>query len=98
MANPYKVLEVAFGDDDELIRQRYLAAVRRFPPDRCPEDFQRVRDAYERIKDEKSRLAFLLFDATQGESIDELIKEEKCRTSPKRLGLSSLLSVLNERV
>jgi len=96
MANPYSVLNVAFDDGDEVIRQRYLEVVRRSPPDRCPEDFQRVRDAYERIKDEKSRLEFLLFDAGQGETIDELLMEERCRTSPKRLGLSSLLSMLSE--
>ena len=96
MANPYDVLNVAFADGDAVIRRRYLEAVRRFPPDRCPEGFRRVRDAYERIRDEKSRLEFLLFDASQGETIDELLMEEKCRTSPKRVGLSSLLGVLSE--
>ena len=96
MANPYKVLNVSFDDGDAVIRQRYLEAVRRFPPDRCPEDFRRVRDAYELIGDERSRLEFLLFDASQGETIGDLLTEEKCRTSAKRVGLTSLLGVLNE--
>jgi len=96
MPNPYEVLGVKFDDGDETIRQAYLGAVRRFPPERCPRDFQRVRDAYERIKDEESRLALLLFEPAQGETIDDLLAEEKCRTSQKRIGLSSLLSLLNE--
>ncbi len=96
MANPYKVLNVSLDDGDAVIRRRYLEAVRRFPPDRCPEDFRRVRDAYELIGDETSRLKFLLFDASQGETIGDLLTEEKCRTSAKRVGLASLLGVLSE--
>jgi curved DNA-binding protein CbpA len=96
MPNPYQVLQVGPEDSDETIRQAYLAAVRRFPPDRCPQDFQRVSGAYERIKNEESRLALLLFEPAQGETIDDLLAEEGCRTSRKRIGLSGLLSLLNE--
>ena len=96
MANPYEVLNVGFEDGDAVIRERYLEAVRRFPPDRCPKEFQRICEAYERIKDEASRLAFLLFEPSQGETIDDLLQEEKCRTSTRRVGLSSLLGLLSE--
>ena len=96
MANPYDILGVTPEDGDETIRHRYLEAVRRFTPERCPDAFRRVRDAYERIKDADSRLAFLLFDPSQGESIEELLEEERCRKVPKRIGLATLLSLLNE--
>lgn len=96
MPNPYDVLNVTFEDADDTIRERYLEAVRRFPPDRHPDEFGRVREAYERIKDEQSRLKFLLFEPSQGESIDELLAEERCRKSAKRVGLSSLLRLLNK--
>lgn len=96
MPNPYAVLGASPDDDDATIREKYLDAVRRNPPERCAAAFQRAREAYERIKDEESRLTLLLFDPTQGESLDELLEEEKCQTSRKRIGLSSLLSLLNE--
>ena len=97
MPNPYEVLAVGTDDDDETIRQAYLAAVRRFPPDRRPQDFQRICEAYERIKNEESRLALLLFEPAQGETLDDLLAEERCRTlSRRRIGLSSLLSLLSE--
>ncbi|MGB2985331.1 MAG: J domain-containing protein [Phycisphaerae bacterium] len=96
MPNPYEVLNVTFEDGDEVIRRHYLEAVRRFPPERHPKEFGRVREAYERIKDEEGRLKFLLFEPSQGESIDELLAEEQCRKSVKRVGLPSLLKLLNE--
>jgi len=96
MPNPYEVLNVRLGDSDETIRQAYLAAVRRFPPDRSPREFQRACEAYERIKDQESRLALLLFDPAQGETIEDLLEEERCRTSQKRVGLSTLINLLNE--
>lgn len=96
MANPYDILEVDFGDSDQVIRERYLEAVRRFPPERSPQEFKRVREAYELIRDEENRLKFMLFDPQQGESIEELLVEERCRSTPKRVSLPSLLSLLGE--
>lgn len=96
MANPYSILNVTPEAGDDEIRQHYLDAVHRFPPERCPEQFASIRQAYEAIKDEGARLEFLLFNASQGESIDELIEEERCRTTPKRVGLAALLSLLGE--
>ncbi len=95
MANPCDVLGVTLADGDETIRQHYLEAVRRSPPERCPDEFKRVRDAYERIKDVRSRLEFLLFDPSQGEALEDLLEEEKCRSAPRRMGLAALLSLLD---
>lgn len=60
--NPYLVLGVAPSADDAAIRHAYLAAVRESPPDTHPTRFQAVSTAYERIKDEPSRLRYLLFN------------------------------------
>ncbi len=96
MPNPYDVLGASPDDNDDAIRQKYLATVRLHPPERSPAAFQRAREAYELIKDEDRRLRMLLFEPAQGESLDELIEEAKCQTSRKRIGLSALLSLLNE--
>ncbi len=61
MSNPFEILAVASSADDEAIKNAYLAKVREFPPDHYPERFQAVREAYEALKDEKSRLAYDLF-------------------------------------
>lgn len=60
--NPYEILGVAPNADDEAVRKAYLDLVRRFSPDRYPEKFKRISNAYETLKDEKSRLRYYLFD------------------------------------
>ena len=96
MANPYRVLGVAGEENsDEVIRQNYLALIHKFSPEHAPERFREIREAFEKIKDEKSRLEFLLFDPSHGESIDDIIAEESCQASPKRPGLTTLMHALN---
>jgi len=60
--NPYLILGVLPGASDAEIRSAYLDAIRKFPPEREPERFQTISNAYEQIKDEKSRLNYRLFD------------------------------------
>ena len=74
--NPYLILRVRPGDGDGEIRRAYLDAVRKFPPEREPERFQAISHAYDQIRDEKSRLNYLLFDhapssATPSEAFDK---------------------------
>ena len=59
--SPFAVLGIDETADDAAVRAAYLAAVRRSPPDRDPEGFRRVREAYEAVRDEERRLALRLF-------------------------------------
>ena len=59
--------------DDEEVRAAYLAAVRRSPPDRDPEGFRRVREAYEAVRDEERRLALRLFGPAPLDRLDALL-------------------------
>jgi hypothetical protein len=54
--DPLVVLGVVQDADDDAIKQRYLALVRAFPPDREPERFQEIRGAYEAVRGERERL------------------------------------------
>jgi hypothetical protein len=54
--DPFAVLGVGEDAGDETIKQRYLALVRAYPPDREPERFQKYRRAYEAIRGERERL------------------------------------------
>jgi hypothetical protein len=56
MDDPFTVLGVCEDAGDDQIRQRYLALVRVFPPDREPERFQAYRAAYEAVRDRRNRL------------------------------------------
>jgi curved DNA-binding protein CbpA len=60
--NPYDLLGVAPDADDKMVRDAYLEAVKRFPPEHCPEEFSAVNQAYQAIKDEESRLRYILFN------------------------------------
>jgi hypothetical protein len=53
--NPFTVLGLEETADDEAVRAAYLAAVRRSPPDRDPEGFRRIREAYEALRDHERR-------------------------------------------
>ena len=56
MRDPFTVLGVAEDAGDAEIRQRYLALVRDFPPDRAPDRFREYRAAYDALIDERKRL------------------------------------------
>jgi DnaJ-class molecular chaperone len=60
--NPYDLLGVAPDADDNAVRDAFLEAVKRFPPELCPEQFSAVNEAYQTIKDEDSRLRYILFN------------------------------------
>ncbi len=62
--DPFAVLGVDDDAGDETIRQRYLALVRRFPPDREPDRFQEIRRAYEATRGERERLEARLLQSS----------------------------------
>jgi DnaJ-like protein len=45
---------------DEQIRAAYLEKVRRHPPDRDPELFEKIRDAYDLLRDRRQRARQIL--------------------------------------
>jgi Flp pilus assembly protein TadD len=47
--DPYAVLGVPPDADARAIKKAYFALVRRHPPERAPEEFQRLRRAYEQL-------------------------------------------------
>lgn len=59
--DPFRTLGVTRDAGPEAIEEAYLALVRAHPPQRDPERFKQVRDAYERISSADGRLEALLF-------------------------------------
>jgi DnaJ-domain-containing protein 1 len=61
MTDPYQVLGLETTAGREEIRQRYLELVRQYTPERSPERFAQIRDAYERLRDPLVALEHQLF-------------------------------------
>jgi len=95
MKTPYEILGISEDCDDEIVKKGYLGMVRQFPPERFPDDFQRIRNAYEQIKTDKDRASLELFDRTLPEP-EELIRELKkisTENRPDEQTLQELLAI-----
>ena len=97
MDDPYQVLGLPPDSDDEAIRRRYLELVRQFSPERHPERFAAVRQAYESLRDLNTRLRHRLFEAGRNDSVDAIIEELSCRSTRRCLSLESLLSTTGKK-
>jgi curved DNA-binding protein CbpA len=53
--DPYQVLGVAHDADARTVKAAYFALVRKFPPETHPEEFQKLREAYEVLSDPERR-------------------------------------------
>ncbi len=75
MKNPYLILglwEQRKNITDKLVQESYLDLVRKYPPDRNPQRFQQIKEAYEQLKTSKNRLQYFLFSTTLADR-DDLI-------------------------
>ncbi len=94
--DPYAVLGLATDSDDETIRRRYLELVRQNSPERQPEKFAAIRQAYESLRDLDTRLSQRLFKVGQNETVEAIIEEITCRNSRRRVSLETLLSMVKQ--
>jgi curved DNA-binding protein CbpA len=84
-ADPYVVLGVSRDAGDTEIRTAYLEGVRRHPPDRSPAAFERIRDAYESLRDPIRRARLWLFLVDPFAPLERLVEEvpaERRRPGP----------------
>ena len=59
--DPRAVLGVSETASEEDIRAAYVLKLKEHPPDRSPEEFERIRDAYQMLRDKRQRARHLLF-------------------------------------
>ena len=65
-----QVLGVRVEDGEDEIRAAYLQRVKEHPPDRSPEEFERIRDAYESLRDPRKRMRDMLSTKVWGPFAD----------------------------
>lgn len=56
MTDPREVLGIDQCAGEEEIRAAYVRKVKEHPPDRSPEEFEHIRDAYESLRDPRRRM------------------------------------------
>jgi curved DNA-binding protein CbpA len=98
MSDPYTVLGLALDSTDEAIRRRYLQLVRAYTPERAPERFAAIREAYEKLRDPISRLRYRVFEAGKDDTIEAVIADAKARLPRRRVPMSELLALGRKRV
>jgi DnaJ-class molecular chaperone len=75
--DPQNVLGVSDDATEEEIRAGYLEKVKKYPPDRFPEEFERIRDAYKILSDPRSRTLVMLQSADPEEPLVALLDNQK---------------------
>lgn len=70
----YHVLEISPESSPEEIKRSYFGLIRKYPPQKEPDRFQSIQEAYDTLRDPKARANY---DSLQqhGDQISELVKE-----------------------
>lgn len=75
--DPREILDVSIEADTQEIRAAYIKKVKEFPPDRAPQAFERIREAYEILRDPRKRTMNMLLSADPAKPLSSLIDDEK---------------------
>jgi DnaJ-class molecular chaperone len=73
------ILGVTANAGEEEIRNAYLNKVKEFPPDRSPDQFERIRDAYDTLRDPRRRARAMFVSAGSGAPLVSLIEGRRMR-------------------
>jgi curved DNA-binding protein CbpA len=93
--DPRQVLEIEAEAGEEEIRAAYLRKVKQYPPDRSPREFERVRDAYDLLRDPRRRTRGMLLGADPKQPLASLLDG---RTGKRRFtGPEAWLAVSREK-
>ena len=94
--DPYRILGVTPQADDAAIRKAWLEKVRLYPPERSPEKFREVREAYDAIATRTKRLRHYLFStdcylSCPIEALTTEIEDPDNRTPPSAETMRSII-------
>jgi curved DNA-binding protein CbpA len=78
---PYRILGLSSGASDEEIRAAYLRKIKEYPPDRNPEQFESVRDAYRALCDPRQRARLIIEGSDPCAPLVELLDARKSRAA-----------------
>ena len=50
--SPYEILNLPVNATSEVVKKQYKSLIRQYPPEQNPEEFNKIRTAYDHIKSE----------------------------------------------
>jgi len=77
--DPHEILGAPRDSGEEEIRRAYLKKIKAYPPDRSPEEFERIRDAYEILSDPRHRARTRFFSIDPEISLVALIDNREAK-------------------
>jgi hypothetical protein len=93
--DPHKILGITEDAGAQEIRAAYLSKIKEYPPERCPDAFEGIRDAYNILSDPRRRTLRMLLSADPEASVVMLLdNHEKNRGF---VGPDLWLAVMMER-
>ena len=92
---PFQILGVSPDADDDQIRRAYLQKVRRHPPERDPEMFRLLQQAYESIRDVRARIDHKLFHVTERQVLLAMVSTSR---RPSREQFQAMLRACAEQM
>ena len=93
--DPREILGVPPDAGDERIREAYLQKVKENPPDGEPVAFERIRDAYEILRDPRRRALYMFLSADPHAPLLSLLPASS--QERKFIGPDPWLAVLREK-
>jgi curved DNA-binding protein CbpA len=90
--NPFETLGLSASATDAEIRARYLALVREHPPEKSPDKFAQIRDAYAEVTDAKQRFKRALF-VPPNDSFDAILADFQQARQHQRIPTRDLLAL-----
>lgn len=89
-----QLLGVSAEAGEAEVRAAYLEKVRQHPPDRDPDLFERIRDAYDQLRDPRLRARQVLLGVNPGAPMTALL--EGLRPQRRHVGAKLWLDALKE--
>ncbi len=77
--NANEILGVPANASLDDIRAAYLNKVKEFPPDRSPEEFEKIRDAYDSLRDPRQHAKAMLLCSEAGAALASFAGGMKAR-------------------
>jgi len=81
VTDPRELLGVSPNAGEEEIRAAYLRKVKEYPPDQAPEEFEKVRNAFETLRDPRKRTLAMLHASDPGAPLASVLDGR----APRRL-------------
>lgn len=97
MDDPFAILGVAPDAPETDIRKRYLELVRKHSPDRDPERFREIRQAYDAVSDPETRLDRMIFQSKTDDSLERLLSDTARKIAARRIPVDTLLQLSETR-